>query len=81
MSSTFDIMQQALSTLKERVGDDRQARDMLVYLKVIVDDLHDYHHEHCPRLNFIAGNVPNLLLTVLKYQDDEERARWLSLKQ
>ena len=81
MSSTFDAMQYALDWLQSRLPEeDNQARDVIFYLKKIIDSLHDHHHRHDNSLNRAAGIYPELLDTALRHEDDEERAMWLRVK-
>ena len=68
MSSTFDIAQQALSLLRERVRPgDENARVLLYNLKRLVDSWHDCHHDGCACLNRAGYKHAQALLTVLQH--------------
>ena len=81
MSSSFDITQQALQWLAGQVEpNNRQAKEAIFYLERIVDKWHDVHHSGIEALNQVAYQESQLLLTVLKYNDDSERQEWLKAK-
>ena len=78
MSFTFDIMQQAISWLEERLDGDAQTADVIFYIREILDDLHEYSHEHHDILNRVTGVGPSLLETAMRYEHDGDRKIWLS---
>lgn len=84
MSSTFDTMQHALLWLEKRIdtASDKQAFDVIHYMKEIVDGLHDYDHGqiHGTGPGTAAGKSVTLLATAMKYEDDEDRKMWLDAK-
>lgn len=81
MSSSFDITQRALTTLKERVGDDEQAKLLIHYIKEAVDRWHDASHQHDDELSRRAYRPAQALLVVLRHTDPEERDMWLRVKE
>jgi len=81
MSSSFDTMQAALSWLGERIGtEDNQGQDIIRFLKEAVDVLHNCDHAQGGYLNRATYRASLGILTSLEYEDDKERAKWLSLK-
>ena len=81
MSYSFDQAAHAVEFLLGEASREQKS-DVAFYLNELIQRWHCYSHENGDVLNRgdLTGRLPALLDTAMRYEDNDERSRWLALK-